>query len=295
MRREPPLGEVLGTGRRAVVHEAEGGALKLYDADEPAASVFGEAAKMAAAAAEGVSVPDVLAVGRHHGRWGLLMSRCEGPSLAQRMRAPGADMGALLSDLARLHRHVHARRTDRLPGLRPRLRHRIGRATALTPAERRALIEGLSRFPPENNRICHGDFHPANILGPTERPVIIDWMDAAAGDPEADACRSWLLLRAVAPALAETYLDAYAASAAERAAILAWLPFVAAARTRRRHRGRDRRSRAPRPDRGLGRMLSTWLTPTGFRRYYNGIPKASNLDTQLFGQSPPPRGALRSG
>jgi hypothetical protein len=61
--------------------------------------------------------------------------------------------------------------------------------------------------------------------------VLIDWLDASSGDPAADACRSYVLLRPVLPEAASAYLDAYAeASGESRDAILKWLPFVAAAR-----------------------------------------------------------------
>jgi hypothetical protein len=70
-----------------------------------------------------------------------------------------------------------------------------------------------------------------NIMGPAGSEVVLDWIDASAGDPAADVCRSYVLIRPVSPTLADTYADAYAAmSGIGRAAIMAWLPYVAAAR-----------------------------------------------------------------
>ena len=67
--------------------------------------------------------------------------------------------------------------------------------------------------------------------GPFGREVLIDWIDASRGEPAADVCRSYVLLRPAAPEMASAYLDAYAQVGGEsRAAILDWLPFVAAAR-----------------------------------------------------------------
>jgi len=62
---------------------------------------------------------------------------------------------------------------------------------------------------PDGDRLCHGDFHPINVLGDLAQPLVIDWLDAARGAPAADACRSYLLLRLHAADLAEPYLDAY--------------------------------------------------------------------------------------
>lgn len=83
----------------------------------------------------------------------------------------------------------------------------------------------------DGDRLCHGDFHPVNVLGETVQPVIIDWPDARQADPTADACRSYLLMKLHAENLAGPYLDAYCGvSGLPRQAILGWLPYVAAAR-----------------------------------------------------------------
>ncbi|NJD59100.1 MAG: hypothetical protein FIA98_06850 [Anaerolineae bacterium] len=46
---------------------------------------------------------------------------------------------------------------------------------------------------PEENQLCHGDFHPGNILLTRRGPVIIDWIDASRGSPLMDVARSSLL------------------------------------------------------------------------------------------------------
>jgi aminoglycoside phosphotransferase (APT) family kinase protein len=70
-----------------------------------------------------------------------------------------------------------------------------------------------------------------NILGDIAQPVVIDWPDARCGDPAADVCRSYVLMRLHAEPLAEPYLDAYCrAGERSRATIIAWLPYIAAAR-----------------------------------------------------------------
>jgi aminoglycoside phosphotransferase (APT) family kinase protein len=92
------------------------------------------------------------------------------------------------------------------------------------------LLDRLADMP-DGDRLCHGDFHPINVLGQNSRPIVIDWPDACCGDPAADVCRSYLLLKLHAQDIAESYLDAYCGiSNMPRANILDWLPFVAAAR-----------------------------------------------------------------
>jgi Ser/Thr protein kinase RdoA (MazF antagonist) len=84
---------------------------------------------------------------------------------------------------------------------------------------------------PDCDRLCHGDFHPMNVLGEASQPIVIDWPNACRGDPAGDVCRSYLLLRLHTDEVADPYLDAYCGvSRVPRQIILLWLPFVAAAR-----------------------------------------------------------------
>jgi aminoglycoside phosphotransferase (APT) family kinase protein len=107
-----------------------------------------------------------------------------------------------------------------------------------------ARMDGL----PEGDRVCHGDLHPDNILCGGEKLVVIDWMNACAGDPAADAARTVLMLRSPhmppgVPAYVRllsrlfkkivlgAYLKEYLRSGlAGRGEIEAWMPAVAAAR-----------------------------------------------------------------
>lgn len=47
----------------------------------------------------------------------------------------------------------------------------------------------------DGNVLCHGDFHPDNILMSPRGAVIIDWPDASQGHPLADVARTSLLAR----------------------------------------------------------------------------------------------------
>jgi len=47
---------------------------------------------------------------------------------------------------------------------------------------------------PDNDRLCHGDFHPDNILMTAQREIIIDWIDATHGNPLADLARSTIIV-----------------------------------------------------------------------------------------------------
>jgi len=116
------------------------------------------------------------------------------------------------------------------PKQEPRLAAAIQRAEGLTAARRHVLLDSLAEMP-EPDRLCHGDFHPGNIMGPPGQEVLIDWLDARQGDPAADVCRTYVLMRPVVPELASCYVNIYADGSAEsRERIFRRLPIVAAAR-----------------------------------------------------------------
>lgn len=223
-------GPLLGKGNAAEVFAFGQNVLKLYALGTPAAVPLAEAAVTALAAESGLPVPQVLGVRLHEGRWGIEMERVSGAPLADQVEARPELIGAAIAAMVRLQLAMHACSEVRLPSLKARLRAKIGRAPGLAEARRAELIEDLAALP-DGAQICHGDFHPFNLLGNIEQPTIIDWADATSGPPAADACRSYLILKPIAPDLAEAYLAGYAAaSGTGREAILAWQPCLAAAR-----------------------------------------------------------------
>ena len=95
--------------------------------------------------------------------------------------------------LAELQFKIHEKSTVGLPSYKDRLRHDIHEASLLTEDLRRKTRDLLDRLPDAQN-ICHGDFHPENILITKSGPVVIDWMTACSGSPWADVARTSLIL-----------------------------------------------------------------------------------------------------
>ena len=69
---------------------------------------------------------------------------------------------------------------------------KIERAQALPDDIRRRVLAALDTFP-TGDRICHGDFHPGNILMTVRGEVVIDWIDVTRGNPLADLARTTIL------------------------------------------------------------------------------------------------------
>ncbi|KKB13075.1 hypothetical protein VE25_03745 [Devosia geojensis] len=224
------LGRLIGRGKEAEVHEEGEHALKLYRSADRKLAAFREATVLAALEDAGVAAPKVFGIENRQGRWGVLMERVRGPAWAEKMRADERTIEPCLKAMARLHVDIHGRTAAALPRQRARLTRDIARTPLLGEPLRRRLLDGLAERP-DGDRLCHGDFHPLNILGELEAPTVVDWLDASLGVPAADACRSYMLLARGWPDLADAYADAYARTAGiGRSEIDGWLPFVAAAR-----------------------------------------------------------------
>ena len=224
------IGRLLGGGARADVFEWGDRVIKLYRSPDAKAAAFREAATQAAVESLELPVPAVGGVQQVDGRWGVVFDRVRRESFAVQMRARPDAVPMYLEEMARLHLQIHAHAAPQFASLKTKLTRDIDTATLIDDRKRSALLGGLAGMP-DGDRLCHGDFHPLNVLGEAAEPVVIDWPDARRGDPGADVCRSYLLLHLHAEEWAEPYVEAYCrAGALSREEIAGWLPYVAAAR-----------------------------------------------------------------
>ncbi|MEO7222823.1 MAG: phosphotransferase [Devosia sp.] len=224
------LGAPIGSGKEAEVYIYKPGwVVKLTRWRRDHAPARREDAILRALAPTGLA-PAAGGVVEIGGRWGVLMEHVTAPVLAGRLSAPNG-VAQVLEVMLDLHRRMHERAAPiGLPPLKERLTRNISGARLLDEATRRHLLDSLPALP-DGNRLCHGDFHPYNILGIGAEARIVDWIDACAADPAADVCRTFLLIGSAEPTLAERYVDAYCAAAGlDRMTVYAWLPVVAASR-----------------------------------------------------------------
>ena len=140
--------------------------------------------------ATGIRCPRVLGRAERDGRAGIVYSRVAGTPLARwlglrrpwRLRAAGEILALAHADLHRYH-------APELPSLRKRVCHSI-QAALVVPAQTRALALRAVEMMPDGDTLCHGDLTTDNILLTSGDPVVIDWSEAAHGDPAADVARS---------------------------------------------------------------------------------------------------------
>jgi aminoglycoside phosphotransferase (APT) family kinase protein len=151
------------------------------------------AARLAHAAI--VGAPAVLATGSVDGRFAIAYERRAGMPMVEHLVDHPWDGPMLAGQFAERHVAMHEADGSSLPDLRDTLFGAVERAGELATdrvvAAARRRIEGLGG----GSAICHGDYHPGNVMLTADGPAVIDWVTAAAGQPEADVARTLFLLR----------------------------------------------------------------------------------------------------
>jgi len=135
-----------------------------------------------------------------------VMERAPGTMLLDALKARPWTARRSIGQLAAVHARLHALPADGFPRsddlLDRRLRLTRHVAAALDDA---ALGDGLRRVEALADRlrdapaaVCHGDYHPLNVLVDGDRLSVIDWTDAGIGDRHGDVARTLLLFQLAA-------------------------------------------------------------------------------------------------
>jgi tRNA A-37 threonylcarbamoyl transferase component Bud32 len=189
-------GQLIGSGRTAEVYAwGNDRVLKLYQSWMPAAPVEREHVITQAAYAAGLPVPETGELIEMEGRIGIVFERVEGVSMLHELEHKPWTIFAAARRLGNLHAHIHdcaapagilAQRQQILSG--------IERGEGLSTPEKKSICDSLAQLP-DGTSLCHGDFHPDNIILTDHGPVIIDWLTGTSGHPLGDVARTALLFR----------------------------------------------------------------------------------------------------
>jgi aminoglycoside phosphotransferase (APT) family kinase protein len=199
------LGEKIGEGVAADVHAwAPGQVVKLFKPGVSTRLSWHEAQVTRAVFAAGAPAPEVFGVFTLEGRFGIVLSRFDGPTLLQLTRTGAMTRGQAGAILAALCLAVH--KTPPPPNVLPLrdwlgawLRGSSGRLPQHIATGVLALIERLS----PGDELCHGDLHPGNVIMTAEGPRLVDWSHAVRAPAAFDLGQSHIILTELAPEVAD--------------------------------------------------------------------------------------------
>jgi Ser/Thr protein kinase RdoA (MazF antagonist) len=148
--------------------------------------------------ASGLPVPAVGDILRVNDRSGLVYQRVNGIPMNDMFKRKPWLGNHYARRMAELHVQMHTSTIQvDIPAQRQRLVNKINDAAAL-PDQMRTKALAVLEAMPDGDRLCHGDFHPGNILLAPKGEIIIDWTDATRGNPLSDLARTTILIRGAA-------------------------------------------------------------------------------------------------
>jgi uncharacterized protein (TIGR02172 family) len=251
-------GPMIGRGMTAEVFEwGTDKVLKLYYERYPVSWIEEEAKVCETVLESGIPSPKVYEIVEVQGRMGLVYERVDGHSMLKGMISSPWKIIYFSRKMAQLHYQVHRSSAINLPQQRDSITKAIHQSLTFLGDNVVAICEYLTTLP-EGKSICHGDFHPDNILLASKDMRVIDWSNANCGNPLFDVARTSLLLQspAVPPGtpftikmlspvlkriIRSAYLKEYIRLSGVRGAdIDAWILPAAAARLREKVPGEEK-------------------------------------------------------
>lgn len=96
--------------------------------------------------------------------------------------------------LAKLHKSIQQKVDFQLCNYKSRLKENISYTELLSEDIKTRLYDYIDELE-DGNVLCHGDFHPDNILITKNGEIIIDWMTATQGNPLTDIARTSIMFK----------------------------------------------------------------------------------------------------
>lgn len=151
----------------------------------------------------GVSLPLSHGLININGRYGVVFDRIKGPSILSLIKNDPENIKEYAFTFAKVHTSFANKVVEKLPSNKNVLKRGISKSEELTKEDKIKIIAYLNKLP-DDNKVCHGDFHPGNIIvNDTDininynEYVVIDWVNASKGDPCADAAKTYVIIKAL--------------------------------------------------------------------------------------------------
>lgn len=189
------MNKLIGIGRTAEIFEIENEKiLKLYFNVIPEEAIKGEYGINKKICSFNIPTAMCYELIQQDGRYGIVMDKIIGISMMKYMAENPMNSMEQAKKLAHLHASIHTIQNPGFSQNKEQLWQRIDSVDILTNLEKSSIHQYLKQLP-EGATLCHGDFHPENVLLSKNKDYIIDWMTATQGDPCSDVAHTNLLLR----------------------------------------------------------------------------------------------------
>ena len=214
--------------------------VKVFNENYSKANVLNEALNQARVEETGLKVPKLHEVKKIDGKWAIITDYIEGKTLEELMNENPDKMDEYIERLVDIQTEVLSHKVTHLNKLRDKMHAKISSAD-INATIRYELHTRLDATP-KHNKVCHGDFHPSNIIiTENDEAYIIDWAHVTRGNGAADAARVYLLFTLEGKReYAEKYLQLFCSKTdTAKQYVQKWMPIVAASQLTKGVKGEE--------------------------------------------------------
>lgn len=185
--------KVIGIGNTASVFEYEKDkVLKLFNQGYPYEAVEFEYRNAMAIREMNFAKPKAYEIVTYDTKIGIIYDRIDGENLLDRVIKTG-DLNECATYMAKTHQEILQNKISDVINYKDFLKEQTKKA-AITFEEQQETIHRIDNLP-DGNTLCHGDFHPGNILISGDNAFVIDFMNICQGDFLYDVARTVYLVQ----------------------------------------------------------------------------------------------------
>ena len=189
------IGNKIGEGRTAEVYECgEEKILKLYFSWYNNEWIKYEEEIGLNLVEQGVSCPKIYGMVKQEERMGIIYEKINGISMLRLIEAKPWRARYFGRKMAGIHYDMHSFHCNKLPEQKAHIEYAIRASSELLGEKTEKIVNYLKSLS-DDTSVCHGDFHPDNILQTDEKAVVIDWTNTYYGNPLGDVARTVLMLK----------------------------------------------------------------------------------------------------
>jgi uncharacterized protein (TIGR02172 family) len=191
------LGKVIGRGRTADVldiRDKDKKVIKLFHEKMPFDYIEKEYEISRLINTLGIPSPNAEAFLKSENKWGIVYEKIIGRNFTQVISSQPLLLKKNAIIFAKIQASFHTKSTDKLASQKEYLSRKISETNLLSIEEKDEIINYLKQLP-DDNKICHGDYHTDNIILKDGKPMVLDWLTGTSGNPCGDVARTLILIR----------------------------------------------------------------------------------------------------
>lgn len=189
------IGQLIGKGNTAEVYQfGERQVLKLFFESIPLSDIEKEFELSRLVYQLAIPSPNVGEFTQLDSRQGIIYEKINGSSFTQILSSKPFKIREHARYFAELQANFHSKNSDRLPSQKAYISRNISGTTLLTQEEKNYILDYLKQLP-DDNKVCHGDYHTDNIILVNNEAKILDWMTGTSGNPIGDVARTLVVMK----------------------------------------------------------------------------------------------------